>query len=213
MELLDKPVVKPKIVAKITKINNLVIVSSQARKSSTSLRKVFEKGSYQKKTQLAVLKRYKKRLDSIQKQNDRAFTKKQRVKIKLPDIKKYAGSLFTSAATSDPLKAIAALAAFNTARKVANKDYLGAVGPGLVAAGILFGPKLVRGGLKSFITAKKSPISSTSPSASGSRLLFGTPYAETKAGKAYAGMRLQRNLPNWAQRAAGGSAKIGRAHV
>jgi hypothetical protein len=143
--LLNRP--KPQIVPKITKISGLVDSSNEIKKSSTKLRKVFEKGTYQKKTQLTTLDRYKKRLDAIQKQNDKRFSEKSKVKIKLPDIKKYAGSFFTAGSTSDPFKSIAALAAFNSASKAGKGDWLGAVGPGLVAAGLLFGPGLIGGGV------------------------------------------------------------------
>jgi hypothetical protein len=85
--LLNRP--KPQIVPKITKISGLVDSSNEIKRSSTKLRKVFEKGTYQKKTQLTTLNRYKKRLDAIQKQNDKRFSQKSKVKIKLPDIKKY----------------------------------------------------------------------------------------------------------------------------
>jgi len=135
----------PKLTPKITKINSLVEVSTKARKSSTKLRKVFEKGTYQKKTQLSVLNRYKRRLDSIQKQNDKRFAKKQRVKLKLPQIKKYVGSFFTGG--SDPLKSLAQLAAFNALQKGARGDVLGALGPALVFGGLALGPSLLKGGL------------------------------------------------------------------
>lgn len=143
--LLNRP--KPQIVPKITKISGLVDSSNEIKKSSAKLRKVFEKGTYQKKTQLTTLNRYKKRLDAIQKQNDKRFSEKSKVKIKLPDIKKYAGSFFTAGSTNDPFKSIAALAAFNSASKAGKGDWLGAVGPGLVAAGLLFGPGLIKGGV------------------------------------------------------------------
>jgi hypothetical protein len=143
--LLNRP--KPQIVPKITKISGLVDSSNEIKRSSTKLRKVFEKGTYQKKTQLTTLNRYKKRLDAIQKQNDKRFSQKSKVKIKLPDIKKYAGSFFTAGSTSDPLKSIAALSAFNSASKAGKGDWLGAVGPGLIAAGLLFGPGLIKGGI------------------------------------------------------------------
>jgi len=197
--LLNRP--KPQIVPKITKISGLVDSSNEIKKSSTKLRKVFEKGTYQKKTQLTTLNRYKKRLDAIQKQNDKRFSQKSKVKIKLPDIKKYAGSFFTAGSTSDPLKSIAALAAFNSASKAGKGDWLGAVGPGLVAAGLLFGPGLIKGGIN---LARGGAKPDTTPT--GSRIIGGSPYSQTRAGQAYAGMQAQRNLPNWAQKAAGGSA-------
>lgn len=166
----------PKLTPKITKINSLVEVSTKARKSSTKLRKVFEKGTYQKKTQLSVLNRYKRRLDSIQKQNDKRFAKKQRVKLKLPQIKKYVGSFFTGG--SDPLKSLAQLAAFNALQKGAKGDILGALGPALVFGGIAFGPSLIKGGINLARRGKAQPQTSA-PSGraflgpSGSKTVFG----------------------------------------
>lgn len=90
--ILDKP--KVKITPKITKISSLAQSAEEIKKTSTKLRKTFESGAYQKKTQLTVLNRYKKRLDSIQKRNDKEFAKKRRVKLKLPQIKKYVGGFF-----------------------------------------------------------------------------------------------------------------------
>lgn len=198
--LLNRP--KPQIVPKITKISGLVDSSNEIKRSSTKLRKVFEKGTYQKKTQLTTLNRYKKRLDAIQKQNDKRFSEKSKVKIKLPDIKKYAGSFFTAGSTSDPLKSIAALAAFNSASKAGKGDWLGAVGPGLIAAGLLFGPGLIKGGIN-LARGRGGEKPDTTPT--GSRISGGSPYSQTKAGKAYSGMQAERNLPKWAQKAVGGS--------
>jgi uncharacterized membrane-anchored protein YhcB (DUF1043 family) len=195
--LLNRP--KPQIVPKITKISGLVDSSNEIKRSSTKLRKVFEKGTYQKKTQLTTLNRYKKRLDAIQKQNDKRFSQRSKLKVKLPDIKKYAGSFFTAGSTSDPLKSIAALAAFNSVSKAGKGDWLGAVGPGLVATGLLFGPGLIKGGVNRMFSGGKSN-SQSSPS-----IISGSPYSQTKAGKAYAGMQAERNLPKWAQKAVGGS--------
>ena len=168
---MEPPVVnKPKvnITPKITKISSLAQSAEEIKKTSTKLRKTFENGSYQKKTQLTVLNRYKKRLDSIQKQNDKRFLKKQRVKIKLPEVRKFAGSFFS--AGSDPLKSIGALAAFNALTKGAKGDLGGAIGPALVAAGLFFGPGLVKGGLnlarggisKPGVTPVAKPLSSGS---------------------------------------------------
>ena len=195
--LLNRP--KPQIVPKITKISGLVDSSNEIKRSSTKLRKVFEKGTYQRKIQLTTLDRYKKRLDAIQKQNDKRFSEKSKVKIKLPDIKKYAGSFFTAGSTNDPLKSIAALAAFNSASKAGKGDWLGAVGPGLVAAGLLFGPGLIKKGVGKMFGGGKAS-SQSAPS-----IISGSPYSQTKAGKAYAGMQAERNLPKWAQKAVGGS--------
>ena len=79
--LLNKPSTKPVVVAKVTKISNLSSISTQARKSSTKLRKIFETNSYQKRTQLSVLNRYKKRLDVINKQNEKKLEKKNLKKV------------------------------------------------------------------------------------------------------------------------------------
>jgi len=192
--VLNKP--KVNITPKITKISSLAQSAEEIKKTSTKLRKTFESGAYQKKTQLTVLNRYKKRLDSIQKQNDKRFLKKQRVKIKLPEIKKFAGSFFT--AGSDPLKSIGALAAFNALSKGAKGDILGALGPALVAAGIFFGPSLLRGGA-SAIRNRGGGTQSQTTATSGGGLFRGTPYAETRAGKSYASMQQFRNMPKWAQ--------------
>jgi murein DD-endopeptidase MepM/ murein hydrolase activator NlpD len=120
--------------------------------------------------------------------------------MKLPDIKKYAGNLFTAGSVSDPLKSIGALAAFSAASKLGKGDFMGAAGPGLIAAGILFGPSLLGRGIGSMMNrgGAGTPTPGGAPSSGGG--------AQTKAGKAYAGMQAQRNLPGWAQRAAGGSA-------
>lgn len=203
--LLNRPQVQPKITPRITRISGLVGSSNDIKKSSAKLRKIFEKGTYQKKTQLNILNRYKRRLDSIQKQNDKKFTQKKSVKIKLPDIKKYAGNFFTAGSANDPLKAIATLAAFNSASKAGKGDWMGAVGPGLVAAGLLFGPSLIKGGISRMVGGTKGGPQPTSTQASAG-MSFKSPYAQTKAGKAYAAMQAERNLPKWAQRAAGGSA-------
>jgi len=198
--LLNRPTTTPKLVAKITKINNLVTVSTQARKSSTKLVKVFEKGTYQKKTQLTVLNRYKKRLETIQKQNDRSFRKKQKVKVKLPDIKKYVGNFFTPGSANDPFKAIGALAAFKALQKGSKGDYLGALGPALVVAGIALGPSLLRGGVSAIRNkgaAQTTPQIGAAGASAGS--FWGTPYSQTAAGRSYASMQQFRNLPKWAQ--------------
>jgi hypothetical protein len=199
--LLNRPQTSPAIVPKISKIGSLVETSNKAKKSSTALRKVFEKGTYQKKIQASILKRQKKKLDILQKENDKKFFKRKPVKLKLPEIKKYAGNFFTPGSANDPLKAIGALAAFNTAQKLSNKDYLGAIAPGLVAAGLAFGPSLLKGGIGMMRRGGGKETSG-----SGSPLLSKTPYSQTRAGQSYAGMQAQRNLPGWAQKAAGGSA-------
>ena len=141
--LLNVPKPKPRIIAKISKIENLVEISKSVNKSSAKLRKAFETGSYQKRTQLSVLKRYKKRLDSIYNNNDKNFGKKRKVKIKKPDIKKFSGNLFTSG-VSDPFKSIGMLAAFNAASKLGNGKPFEALGPALVASGIFLAPGLLK---------------------------------------------------------------------
>lgn len=161
--LFKKP--KTELVPKITKISNLVSSSNEIRKSSTKLRKIFEKGTYQKKIQSNSLSKYKKRLETIQKQNDKSFRKKSSTKIKLPDIKKYAGNLFSAGSTNDPLKALAALAAFKSFQKGSKGDFGGALGSGLLAAGVLFGPALLGRGIGSAMSRGGAP-GSTVPSPS-----------------------------------------------
>ena len=148
-KLLNVPPKQPRIVAKISKINNLVESSEQIEKSSAKLRKIFETGAYQKRTQLSVLNRYKKRLDAINKDSDKRLEKRRNQKGKsiVPNIKPFAGSFFTP--KNDPLKSIAQLAAFNAASKLAKGDVFGMVGPGLALASIIFGPKLLKFGAKS----------------------------------------------------------------
>jgi len=136
---------KPKIIARVSNVENLVKISSKIKLASVKLRKTFEKGSYQKRTQLSILRRYKRRLDSIYGENDKKLSKKQRVKIKPLEIKKYVGNLFTSGA-SDPFKSIAALAAFNAASKIGKGKPFEALGPALVAGGLLLGPGLIKAG-------------------------------------------------------------------
>lgn len=143
--LFQKP--QANITPKITKISSLVESSNDIRKSSTKLRKVFEKGTYQKRTQLNVLGRYKKRLESIQKQNDKSFKKRSQAKVKLPDIKKYTNNLFTADSTKDPLRSLATLAAFKSFQKGSKGDFGGALASGLMAAGLFFGPGLLGRGI------------------------------------------------------------------
>jgi hypothetical protein len=148
-KLLNAPPKQPRIVAKVSKINNLVESSKQIERSSAKLRKIFETGAYQKRTQLSVLNRYKKRLDTINKDSDKKLDKRRKQKGKsiIPKIKPFAGSFFTP--KNDPLKSIAQLAAFNAASKLAKGDVFGMVGPGLALASIIFGPKLLKFGAKS----------------------------------------------------------------
>ena len=200
--LIKKPSILTPRITNVGNLSSLAKSSDEIKKSSIKLKKVFEKGTYQKKTQAVVLNRYKRRLDSIQKQNDKNFSKKKRVKIKPPDIKKYTGTLFSNGGIGDPLKMMAGLAALNAFSKIKDGKWIDAIGPALVFGGLAFGPSLIKGAFNLSKSGKAQP--QTSAPAGGS-LFRGTPYAETKAGKAYAGMQAQRNLPKWAQRAAGGS--------
>lgn len=207
--LLNKPKIERTLTPKITvvsNLSNLVESSREITKTSKKLKKVFEKGTYQKKTHLTVLNRYKRRLDSIQKQNDKKFSEKKKVKIKPPEIKKYTGSLFSNGGIGDPLKMMAALAGLNAFSKLRQGKWIDAIGPALVFGGLTVGPSLAKGAFNLLRKSKVQPQTSVPTSTSGGGLFKGTPYAETKAGKAYAGMQAQRNLPKWAQRAAGGSA-------
>lgn len=147
-KLLNAPSKKVKVVAKVTKISSIVVASSKIKKSTKNLRKIFERGTYQKKTQLSVLNRYKKRLDSINKESDKKLQKfkKKKGKSFAPKIKPFVGSFFKP--SNDPLKTLAQLAAFKAASKLAKGDVLGAVGPGLALASLIFGPKLLKIGGK-----------------------------------------------------------------
>jgi hypothetical protein len=153
--LLAKPKKKPEVVAKVTTINPLVKVSTKAKKTSIALRKTFEKGIYQRKTQLSVLNRYKKRLDSIQKENDNKYVKKQKQKPKGITLPKFKGNFFTAGASDDLLKSLGALAAFNSVDKLMQGDFLGALSPGMVAAAALLGPGLL--GMAGSAFFKKGP--------------------------------------------------------
>lgn len=149
---------KPKVVAKISKVSSILDTSDRLRRNSLKLRKTFENGTYQKRTQLSVLKRYKRRLDAIELENERVSRIKSRKKINLPSIKKFAGNFFAPGASDDPLKAIGALAAFNAATKASGGDLLGALGPALVAGGSILGPALVGGAVGGMMNmGRKSP--------------------------------------------------------
>lgn len=137
---------KPQVVAKTSKISGILEVSDKAKKSSLKLKRTFEKGIYQKRTQLSVLNRYKRRLDRIELEDDRRTRVKSRKKIQLPSIKKFAGNFFSPGSADDPFKAIGVLAAFNAATKASSGDWLGAFAPALVAGGALLGPTLLGAG-------------------------------------------------------------------
>lgn len=138
---------KPKVVPKITKVSGILESSNKLKRNSLKLRKTFERGTYQKRTQLSVLKRYKRRLDAIELEDERSTRRKSKKKINLPNIKKFAGNFFAPGASDDPLKAIGALSAFNAATKASSGDWLGAIGPALVAGGSILGPGLISAGI------------------------------------------------------------------
>lgn len=137
----------PKVVVRVSNIENLLKSAKDLNVTSRKIRRTFEKNTYQKRTQLSVLKRYKRRLDSIEKQEEERRKKASKKKIKLPSIKKFAGSFFAPDASKDPLKAIAALAAFKGLEKLSQGNILGAIGPGLIAAGLVAGPSLLGAGV------------------------------------------------------------------
>ena len=138
---------QPKIVIKVSNLEHLQKSASDLNKTSRKIRRLFEKNTYQKRTQLSVLKRYKRRLDTIERLEEERRQKASKRKVKLPSIKKFVGSFFAPEASKDPFKAIGALAAFNSLTKIAKGDLLGAVVPGLVAAGMVAGPALVGAGV------------------------------------------------------------------
>jgi len=138
---------QPKIVTRVSNIENLQKSVDDLNTTSRRLRRLFERNSYQKRTQLPVLKRYKRQLDSIERAEEERARRASKKKIKLPTIKKFAGSFFAPDASKDPFKAIGALAAFNSLDKIASGDLLGALGPGLVAAGMVAGPSLIGAGV------------------------------------------------------------------
>ncbi len=138
---------QPKIVTRVSNIENLQKSVDDLNTTSRRLRRLFERNSYQKRTQLPVLKRYKRQLDSIERAEEERARRASKKKIKLPTIKKFAGSFFAPDASKDPFKAIGALAAFNSLEKIASGDLLGALGPGLVAAGMVAGPSLIGAGV------------------------------------------------------------------
>lgn len=138
--LLNKPK-SPTVTARVYKFSSLVKVSTEAKKSSLKLRKIFESGVYQKKTRLTVLDRYKKRLDSINKQKEkRQYSRKSKSPSKV-GIKKFAGTFFSG--SGDIATQIATLAALNAFEKGSKGDLLGALGPGLLATGIFAGSSLL----------------------------------------------------------------------
>lgn len=141
-----KVLVKPKITRtslRLSALENLKESTEDLNKTSLKLKKLFERNTYQKKTQLSVLKRYKRRLDAIEREEEARRKRSSRKKIKLPAIKKFVGSFFAPGASSDPFKALASLAAFNTATNLADGKFFDAFVTGLTAAGLVAGPSLI----------------------------------------------------------------------
>lgn len=141
--LLEAPKKQTNIVASTTKLTNLVEFSTKIKNNSVSLKKIFESGTYQRKTQLSVLNRYKKRIDVIEREQDKKSSKKSKTKKKKTELPKFKGSFFAAGSSDDPFKALGTLAAFNTIQKILNNDLAGAFAPGLVAAAALLGPGLL----------------------------------------------------------------------
>jgi hypothetical protein len=152
--LKSKETKTPKVTTKVTKVSSILDFSEKAKKSSIKLRKTFEKGIYQKRTQLSILDRYKKRLDQIEKEDERATKRKSKRKIKLPQIKKFAGNFFSPGSSDDPLKAIGALAAFKAATRASSGDLGGAIPPALIA-GLMFGAPLIGGAASSLFNRNR----------------------------------------------------------
>jgi murein DD-endopeptidase MepM/ murein hydrolase activator NlpD len=139
----------PNVVAKTTKIKALIDISVDTKKTSKKLRTIFEKGVYQKKTQLSVLARYKRRLDSIEKQEEskqkRTLFKKLSPKNALPQFK----SNFFSG-QSDVFNNLAQLAAFKAFLNFGKGDIFTGLGQSLLAGGLLLGPVMLGGAAKGF---------------------------------------------------------------
>jgi murein DD-endopeptidase MepM/ murein hydrolase activator NlpD len=144
--LLNAPVeeTKPTIVAKTTKIKSLIDISVETKKTSKQLRKIFEKGIYQKKTQLSILTKYKKRLDATDKQEESKQKKLSRKKLTPKNaIPNFASKLFT--ANNDPLASIAQLAAFKAFLNFGEGNIMTGLGQSLLAGGLLLAPAFVQG--------------------------------------------------------------------
>jgi len=134
----------PTIVAKTTKIKSLIAISVDTKKTSKKLRTIFEKGVYQKKTQLSVLTRYKKRLDSIEKQEEskqkKTLRKKLSPKNALPEFK---SNLFSG--QDDVFNNLAQLAAFKAFLNFGKGDIFTGLGQSLLAGGLLLAPAFIKG--------------------------------------------------------------------
>lgn len=152
MEQQTRVDIKPKITRasfRLSALENLKEATEDTRKSSEKLKRIFERNTYQKKTQLTVLKRYKRRLDAIEREEESRRKRSARKKIKLPQLKKFAGSFFAPGASKDPMKALAVLSAFKTATNVSEGKWFDAFLSGLTTAGLVAGPALLGLGLNS----------------------------------------------------------------
>jgi murein DD-endopeptidase MepM/ murein hydrolase activator NlpD len=134
----------PTIVAKTTKIKALIDISVDTKKTSKKLRTIFEKGVYQKKTQLSVLARYKRRLDSIEKQEE---SKRKRTLFKKLSPKnslfKFKSNFFSG--QSDVFNNLAQLAAFKAFLNFGKGNIFTGLGQSLLAGGLLLGPSMIGG--------------------------------------------------------------------
>ena len=61
---------QPKVVTRVSNIENLQKSADDLNTTSRRIRRLFEKNTYQKRTQLSVLRRYKRRLDSIERADE-----------------------------------------------------------------------------------------------------------------------------------------------
>lgn len=126
-------------------IEKLLASSKKVKKTTISLRKLFEKEIPKTKAQDYILQKNKKKIDDAEKGSDKKIKKKKVAKVKLPNIKKFVGNFFRPGSSDDPVRAISALAAFKTATKLADGNFGGAIIPALIFAGLNAGPALISG--------------------------------------------------------------------
>jgi hypothetical protein len=182
MEQQTKVDIKPKITRasfRLSALENLKEATEDTRKSSEKLKRLFERNTYQKKTQLTVLKRYKRRLDAIEREEEARRKRSSRKKLKLPELKKFAGSFFAPGASNDPMKALATLSLFKTATNISEGKWFDAFLSGLTTAGLVAGPALLGLGLNSMFGDKGvKPRGRRGPKVSGDTggFKFRTPF-------------------------------------
>lgn len=128
-------------------IEKLLIASNKVKKTTISLRKLFEKEVPKRKSQEYILRKNKKKAEDSQKDSDKKTKTNKKLKVKLPNIKKFVGNFFTPGASNDPVKAISQLAAFKTITKLSEGNLGGAVVPALIFAGLNAGPALITGAM------------------------------------------------------------------